>query len=95
MGGARSGDLFDFKLGPAHPVDPRKKIGFWFLSRAGAPMLVHDYALSGAPQYQWKVYGPTPNVPGTSVYTFCTAADVEHVRAYVRAIGAPCGSYPP
>jgi hypothetical protein len=93
---ATNGELYDYKLGTGHPIDPRKRVGSWFVSRTGPALLVHDYAFSGAPQYQWKVYGPTTNNPGVSVYTFCTAADAEHVRAFVRAnTGAGCGgSYP-
>ena len=94
LGGPANGDLFDFKLGIGHAIDPRKKVGVWFISRAGEALLVHDYAFSGAPQYQWRVYGPTTNSAGFSVYTFCTTANVEHVRAHVRTTGAGCGSYP-
>lgn len=95
LGGAVNGDLFDYKLGPGHAIDPRKKVGVWFISRTASPQsLVHDYG--AAFQYQWLVYGPTSNSPGVSVYSFCTAAGAEHVRAHVRTSSTGCGgSYPP
>ena len=90
LGGTASGDLFDFKLGPGHAVDPRKKVGVWFISRGQTPLLVHEY--SSALQFQWLVFGPTSNTPGSSVYSFCTnsATPVEQARAKVLTTGSGC-----
>lgn len=95
LGGPANGDLFDYKLGPGHAVDPRKKVGVWLISRGQTPLLVHEYG--GSLQFQWLVYGPTSNTAGTSVYSFCTnaATPVEQARAYVLVNGSSgCSAYP-
>jgi hypothetical protein len=94
LGGPANGDLWDYKLGPGHAVDPRKKVGVWFISRGATPLLVHEY--SSTVQFEWLVFGPTSNTPGTSVYSFCTntSAPVEQARAFVRNTGSACSSYP-
>jgi len=91
------GDLFDFKRGPGHPVDPRVKVGTWFVggSRA-APTVTHAYGPTTA--YAWRIFGPTTNNPGVSVYQFCNPTrPVQQVRAYVRTISPTgCGGvFPP
>lgn len=94
------GTLFDYKRGPGHPVDPRTQVGTWLVSattiRSQPAAVKHTY--SPTTVFNWIVFGPTTNVPGTSVYSFCTAgaAPVEHVRAFVIGSGAGCGgTYPP
>ena len=87
-----NGDLFDYKRGPGHPVDPREKVGTWSVAQGfvGARGVSHRYA---AIQFIWTVFGPATNVPGTSVYSFCSGA-AEHVRATVIATGSGCASFP-
>jgi hypothetical protein len=90
-----NGDLFDYKLGPGHPVDPREKVGTWSVTQGGglgggAAGVRHTYA---AVQFNWKMFGPAVNVPGTSVYSFCNGT-AEHVRATVIASGSGCASFP-
>lgn len=88
-----NGDLFDYKLGPGHPVDPREKVGTWALGGAqvDVPVVIHRYSPSIA--FTWTVFGPAVNVPGTSVYSFCSG-NAQHVRAHVVAIGSGCAAYP-
>lgn len=87
-----NGDLFDYKRGPGHPVDPREKVGTWSVGQgfAGVPGIVHSYA---SVAFNWAVFGPATNVAGTSVYSFCSGA-AEHVRAVVVATGSGCASFP-
>ena len=87
-----NGDLFDYKRGPGHPVDPREKVGTWSVAQglAGARGVSHRYA---AIQFTWTVFGPATNVPGTSVYSFCNGT-AEHVRATVIATGSGCAAFP-
>lgn len=93
------GDLFDYKLGPNHAVDQRKKVGTWRTrtdaSRLDPNTIEHIY--SPAVGFTWVMFGPATNLPG-SVYSFCTTglSKVEHVRAYIIAgTNVPCGgSYP-
>lgn len=94
LGGPANGDLFDYKLGPNDVKDPRKKVGVWFISRGQTPLLVHEY--SSTLQFRWLVFGPTPNTPGTSVYSFCTNSTpaVEQARAFVLTTGSGCSKYP-
>jgi len=89
-------DLFDYKLGPGHPVDPRKKVGTWIVteSRVGG-VITHTYGPGAA--FTWRVFGPAVNVPGTSVYSFCPQeVPAEVVRAYVLTSNSGCaGNVPP
>lgn len=87
-----NGDLFDFKLGPGHPVDPREKVGTWSVGQGLiAPQgIVHSYSSIA---FSWSVFGPATNVPGTSVYSFCSGT-AEHVRAHVIPTGSGCATFP-
>jgi hypothetical protein len=96
LGGPNGGDLWDYKLGPGHPIDPRKKVGTWspIGTTADVPGVIHRYDPPGATNtFNWTVWGPEANTPGSSVYSFCLGA-AEHVRAYVVAIGGACGAFP-
>lgn len=89
-------DLFDYKMGPGHPTDPRTKVGTW--SAAGgrlAGVLTHNYGPGSV--FSWRVVGPAVNVPGTSIYSFCSAtSQAEFVRAYVTSSSTGCGgNFPP
>jgi hypothetical protein len=88
-----NGDLFDFKRGPGHPVDPREKVGTWALggNAADVPTVTHRYGPSTT--FTWTVFGPAINSAGTSVYSFCSG-DAEHVRAHVIPTGSGCASFP-
>lgn len=87
------GELWDYKLGPGHPIDPRKKVGQWSIAGTGANATVtHTY---GSTSYTWSVHGPNTNTPSTSVYDFCSGGSV-FARAYVLNSSSGCGgSYPP
>ncbi|MBK6472899.1 MAG: hypothetical protein IPF94_19885 [Betaproteobacteria bacterium] len=74
-----TGELWDYKLG-ASTMDPTKLVGGWVVSGPVTDAtIVHTY---GSASFSWKVYGPFPNVPGVSIYSFCTAG-AEHVKAFV------------
>lgn len=91
-------DLYDYKQGPGNAVDPRERVGRWTTTASGSrttpDTITHAY--SPTLVFTWAVFGPVPNVPGTSVYSFCTApAGAEHVRAYVITSSSGCGgNYP-
>ena len=87
-----NGDLFDYKRGPGHPVDPRGKVGTWSVAQGlvGAQGVTHRYT---GIQFTWTVFGPATNVPGTSVYSFCSG-NAEHVRAFVIPSGSGCATFP-
>ena len=38
--GDGGGDLYDYKLGPGHPVDPRRQLGTWAVTGNGANSVV-------------------------------------------------------
>ena len=89
-----NGDLFDYKRGPGHPVDPREKVGSWSVGSdkaVGAAVVTHRY--SGTTAFDWSVFGPAVNTPGTSVYSFCSGT-AEHIRAFVIASGSGCATFP-
>lgn len=93
-----SAQLWDYKRGPGHPVDPRKQVGTWSTGGASttdSDSITHLYSPTVA--FTWVVYGPATNVPGSSVYSFCTTGPtkVEQVRAYVVPSGVGCSAYPP
>ena len=87
-----NGDLFDYKRGPGHPVDPREKVGTWAVRTGflGPQGVSHRYASA---TFNWDVYGPAANTPGISVYSFCVGI-VEHVRAHVIPTASGCAAYP-
>jgi len=90
-----NGDLFDYKLGPGHPVDPREKVGNWFAGGSRTTATVtHAYGPTTA--YAWRIFGPAVNNPG-SVYSFCTpTGSVQQVRAFVITSATGCGgTFPP
>ncbi len=90
--------LWDYKLGPSDLVDPRTQVGTWSTgaaSRTDPDTISHVYGATVG--FTWVMFGPTTNVPNSSVYSFCTTGTtkVEHVRAFVVASGSGCSSYPP
>lgn len=90
-----NGDLFDYKRGPGHPVDPREKVGTWSVGGSrGPPTVTHAYGPTTA--YAWRIFGPAVNDPG-SVYSFCTpTGSVQQVRAFVITSATGCGgTFPP
>lgn len=88
-----NGDLFDYKRGPGHAVDPREKVGTWALggSAVDVPVVVHRYGPSTV--FVWTMFGPAVNTAGSSVYSFCSG-NAEHVRAHVIATGSGCSAFP-
>ena len=90
-----SGALFDYKRGPAHPVDPREKVGTWFVGGSRtAPTVTHAYGPNTA--YSWRIFGQATNTPG-AVYSFCNPTSaVQQVRAFVITSTTGCnGVFPP
>lgn len=88
-----TGDLFDYKRGPGHPVDPREKVGSWSVGpdkAVGAAAVTHKY--TGGTAFTWAVFGPATNAAG-AVYSFCSG-NAEHVRAFVIPTGSGCAAFP-
>lgn len=61
------GQLWDYKRGDGHPVDPRKQIGTWAVTGQGANTVV-TYTYDGGPSYTFGVWD---DQDGT--YSFCEA----------------------
>jgi len=87
------GQLFDYKLGPGHPVDPRKLVGTWSITGNGANTRVEYRYGSGS-----TTSGPYPHSvhdAGGGTYEFCTGPGGTLVaRAVIQAIGGACSAYP-
>lgn len=86
--------LWDFKLGA--PPDPTARVGDWLIVGTGSSaQMRHTYPPGGATVFNWTVYGPNTNTPGSSVYYFCVGT-AEHARAFVRSGQVGCAnSFPP
>lgn len=63
------GELWDYKRGPGHPVDPSKQVGTWSISRNFV-----TYCYTGGSCYAYSVHGS-----GTGPYSFCFANGTEVV----------------
>lgn len=85
------GELWDYKRGPGHPIDPTERVGSWLVSvtKFGATV-THTY--TGGSSFNWNVYGPASYGPG-SVYSFCLLSS-QHVVAHVVASGSGCSTFP-
>lgn len=57
------GQLWDYKMGPGHPIDPSKQVGTWSISRNFV-----TYCYTGDKCYSYSVHGT-----GTGAYDFCFA----------------------
>lgn len=92
-GGAQ---LWDYKRGPSDAVDPTERVGSWSIQPGvqGFPATVtHSYL--GGTSFNWSVYATGTGPAAT--YSFCNAARVEFVRAFVvpGVSGGCSGSFPP
>lgn len=85
------GELWDYKRGPGHPVDPTERVGSWSVSgtKIGASV-THSYG--GATNFTWNVFGPAANSAG-SVYAFCVLGS-QQVVAHVAASNSGCSTFP-
>ena len=64
------GQLWDYKMGPGHPVDPTKQVGTWSISRSAV-----TYCYTGGLCYSYSVHGPAGGP-----YSFCFLNGTEVVR---------------
>lgn len=81
-GAGTSGQLWDYKLGDGHPVDPREQVGAWTIIGSGNnAQMRHSY--TGGSSYDYAVYDN-----GNSTYDFCGATTVPN--ATLGTIGSPC-----
>ncbi len=55
------GQLWDYKKGPGHPIDPSKQVGTWSISRN-----IVTYCYTGGICYGYTVHGT-----GSGSYDFC------------------------
>ncbi|MBG6080408.1 hypothetical protein [Rubrivivax gelatinosus] len=80
---ASSGDLIDYKKGPADPVDPSEKVGTWVINGAVAnTVLVHRY---DSQSFSWAVCA----VPAGG-YTLISSSGVTIPNVSVRAGQGGC-----
>lgn len=63
------GQLWDYKKGPGHPIDPSKQVGTWSISRNFV-----TYCYTGGICYSYSVHGS-----GTGPYSFCYPNGIEVV----------------
>ncbi len=69
-GVSRSGELWDFKRGPGHAIDPTKRVGDWAITAttiAGGEHVSHSYLGGSGSSYSYKVC----RVGATASYGFC------------------------
>jgi len=86
-----AGNLWDYKLGPGHPVDPTKIVGTWSVTNGANALLTHTY---GTTSYSFRVcrIGPVGSTSYTLVST--TAGTVTPVTL-LPASATPVGSCAP
>jgi hypothetical protein len=58
------GQLWDYKMGPGHPIDPSKQVGTWNIARNFV-----TYCYTGDKCYSYSVHGPFAG----NTYNFCSA----------------------
>jgi len=63
------GQLWDYKMGPGHPVDPSKQVGTWSIARNFV-----TYCYTGGICYSYSVHGSAGGR-----YSFCSANGTEVV----------------
>lgn len=85
------GELWDYKRGPGHPIDPTERVGSWLVSATKIGATVTP-TYTGGSSFNWNVFGPASNGPG-SVYSFCLLSS-QHVVAHVVASGSGCSTFP-
>ena len=56
------GQLWDYKRGPSHPIDPSKQVGTWSIASNNV-----THAYTGGPSFTYSVHGSGP-------YSFCTGS---------------------
>ena len=81
---ASSGDMIDYKKGPADPRDPSKRVGSYSISPDG----VVSYIYAGGGIVTYTVWGS--QTAGNGIYDFCSAKGPlqGHVRVMV-GVGTP------
>ncbi|PPD50172.1 MAG: hypothetical protein CTY16_02285 [Methylobacter sp.] len=66
-----NGELWDYKLGDGHPVDPRVQVGTWSVANDGTTnaAITYNYFDGGS-------FGPFKVFINAGVYDFCNASNV-------------------
>ena len=81
-GSGITGQLWDFKLGAGHAVDPTEQVGTWTIVGTGNNAVMrHSY--TGGNSYDYAVYNN-----GNSTYDFCGTTTVPN--ATLGTIGSSC-----
>jgi hypothetical protein len=80
-GAGDGGDLWDYKLGDGHPVDPRAKVGTWNAQRTG-PLVAYSY---GSGSNRWRIC----QVGVGSTYTLMSNQRTI-TGATIKATGSAC-----
>lgn len=81
-GSGTTGQLWDYKLGPSHAVDPTTWVGTWTIVGTGNSAIIrHSY--TGGSSYDYVVYNN-----GNGTYDFCGTVNV--TNATLGTIGSAC-----
>lgn len=84
-GGSATGELWDYKEGDGHAIDPRKQVGIW---KAGLNRVIYNY-FGGSSSYAF-----TMKDNGSNNYSFCIGT-TEEVNANIITSSTGCsGNYP-
>jgi hypothetical protein len=78
------GELWDYKMGDHHKIDPRKKLGSWSATTNGADSAV-TYKYENITTGPYKVYST-----GGNSYDFCRGGTVEASGTLIKGTGVGC-----
>ena len=82
------GELWDYKMGPGHPVDPSKQLGTWVVGGSANRQVTYTYTAFGDPEsYTFEVHQPNSNV---NSYNFCGIGIAENIIGATIQDGANC-----
>ena len=77
------GQLFDYKRGPADPVDPRKQIGTWSVTGIDGRGVYVTYDYGGGKIFTYSVWDN-----GDGTHSFCSANP--EIKAKIKSGGGGC-----
>jgi hypothetical protein len=78
------GQLWDYKRGPGHSVDPSERVGSWIVNGSNVRSVFVTYDYGGGQVTNFTVWD---NRDGT--YSFCSATSPE-IRARIKTGFGPC-----
>ncbi|MGD7036253.1 hypothetical protein ACPZRF_14540 [Alkalicoccus sp. WONF2802] len=88
VSGESTGQLWDYKMGPVHPVDPSKQLGTWAIGGQANSQVTYTYTAFGDPEiYTFEVHQPNS---GVNSYNFCGIGVAENIIGATIQDGANC-----